>query len=175
MHKERRAAVNIATEQTQTFVSRVPRLHDDVIQFVAQEVVHHMFIAVFNFEEVGQHASRSTSTAHCTRLEQPAYRLGGISVLSDDRFQRALLANQTGILRAEGVEVLLGADLSRPCLVEHYPLLINLGRQSFDPLRRRFELQSKLPALSAESFQLLMSGGGFLLEAARLAIQRRDA
>src|SRR5262249_54489288 len=42
VHEERRAAVNIAAEQTQTFVSRVPRLYDNVIQLVAQEVVYNV-------------------------------------------------------------------------------------------------------------------------------------
>ena len=56
MDQERRAAIHIAAQQAQAFVGRVPRLHHDVVQLLAQEVVHHMLVAVFDFEEVGQHA-----------------------------------------------------------------------------------------------------------------------
>ena len=58
MDEEGGAAIDIAAQQAQAFVGRVPRLHHDVVQFVAQEVVDHMLVAVFHLEEVGQHADR---------------------------------------------------------------------------------------------------------------------
>ena len=62
MNEEGRAAIDIAAQQAQPFVGGIPRLHDDVVQFVTQEVVDHVFVAAFHFEEVSQHAHRRTST-----------------------------------------------------------------------------------------------------------------
>ena len=93
------------------FIRGVPRLHHDEVQFVAQKVVDHILVAVFDFEKIGQHAYRSHPAIHCSRLEQPAHRLGRISVLGDDRFQRTFLADQAGIFRAQGIEMLLAVRL----------------------------------------------------------------
>ena len=66
MNQERRAAIDIAAQQAQAFVGGIPRLHDDVVQLVAQEVVDHMLVAIFDFEEVGQHAD--AARAHLAGL-----------------------------------------------------------------------------------------------------------
>ena len=58
MDQERRAAIHVAAQQAQTFVGGVPRLHHDVVQLVAQEIVDHVLVAVFHFEKVGEHADR---------------------------------------------------------------------------------------------------------------------
>ena len=51
----------------------------------------------------------------------------------------------------------------------------DLRGQSIDTLRRGFKLQTKLTALSAEAFQLLLSGGGVVAQTLRFAIKRNDA
>ena len=57
--QERRAAIDIGAQQAQAFVGGIPGLHHDVVQLVAQEVVDHVLVAVFDFEEIGQHSGRA--------------------------------------------------------------------------------------------------------------------
>ena len=124
MDQERRAAVNIAAQQAQAFVGGVPRLHHDVVQLLAQEVVHHVLVAVLHFQEVGQHADRRQAIFHRARSEQPAHRLGGIAVLGDDRLQRALLAHGAGVFGAQGIQMPLAFGLGSAL---RFQVLADLG------------------------------------------------
>ena len=87
MDQERGPAIDIGAQQTHAFVGRVPRLHDDVVQFVAQEVFDNALVMRFDFEKIGQHADRGVTALQRARLKQAAYRFGGISVLGDDGFE----------------------------------------------------------------------------------------
>ncbi len=113
MNQEGGAAVNVAAQQAQAFVGRIPRLHDNVVQFVAQEVVDHVLIAAFDFKEIGEHADGSAAALQPTRSEELADRLGGIAVLGDDAFERTLLTHEGGVLAAQRVEVALGIGFGR--------------------------------------------------------------
>ena len=66
MDQEGGAAVHVAAQQPQAFVSSIPRLHHNVVQLLAQEVVHHMLVLVVHLEKVGQHAHRRQAIAHRT-------------------------------------------------------------------------------------------------------------
>ena len=51
----------------------------------------------------------------------------------------------------------------------------DLRVQGVDALRCAFEFESELSAASAEGLQLLVGGGGFLVQSLRFAIERGDA
>ena len=108
MHQEGCAPIDVGAQQAQAFVGGVPRLDHDVIQFVAQEVFDHALVARIDFEEIGEHAGGSVSALQRARLKQAPHRLGGITVLGDDGFERSLLAERGGVFGADGVEMLLG-------------------------------------------------------------------
>ena len=108
MHQEGRAAIDVAAQQAQAFIGRVPRLHHDVVEFVAQEVFDHALVLRFDFEEIRQHAHGSEPTLQRSRLEQAANRFRGVTMLGDDRFERSLLAQSRGELGAQAVELTLG-------------------------------------------------------------------
>ena len=60
MNEECGAAIDVGAQQAQTFVGSIPRLHHDIVQLVAQEIIDHMFVAIVDFKKVGQHAGGST-------------------------------------------------------------------------------------------------------------------
>jgi len=84
MHKESRSAVNVSAQQAQAFVGRIPRLHDNIVQFIAEEVFHHLLVTRINFQKIGQNSRGSVSTLQGARLKQAPHRFRGISVLGDD-------------------------------------------------------------------------------------------
>ena len=92
MHEECRAPVDVGAQQAQAFVGSVPRLDHDEVQFVAQKVFDNALIAGLDFEEIGEHTGGSVSSLQRARLKKPPHRLGGITVLGDDRFERTFLA-----------------------------------------------------------------------------------
>ena len=158
MDQECRAPVDVGAQQAQAFVGGVPRLDHDEVQFVAQKVFDHALIARLDFEEIGEHAGGSVSSLHRARLKKPPHRLGGITVLGDDRFERSLLAQRRGVFGADGVEVLLGFVLGRTLALEGLTQARDLGGQAAGALRNAFEFQSNLAALSAEGFRLRRGG-----------------
>ena len=87
MHEEGRASIHVGAQHAQAFVGRVPRLHHDVIQFVAQEVFDHALVPRFHFEEIRKHAHRRKPALHHPGLKQPTNRLGRISMFGDDGFE----------------------------------------------------------------------------------------
>ena len=44
--------------KSQPFIGRIPRLHDDVIQFIAQEIFHHSLVTRLDFQKIRQHSHR---------------------------------------------------------------------------------------------------------------------
>ena len=90
MDQEGRAAIDVGAQQAQAFIGGIPRLHHDVVQFVAQEVVDHVLVTVFDFEEVGQHAGRRAAALQRSRGEELAHRLGGVTMLGDDALPASL-------------------------------------------------------------------------------------
>ena len=53
-------------QKPKALVGSVPRLHYDVVQLVAQEIVDYMLVAIIDFEEIGQHPDGSHATSHRT-------------------------------------------------------------------------------------------------------------
>ena len=49
MNQERSAAIHVGAQHAQAFVSGIPRLDDDVIQFVAQEIFDHALVFRLDF------------------------------------------------------------------------------------------------------------------------------
>ena len=158
MHKECRAPVDVGAQQAQAFVGCVPRLDHDEVQFVAQEVFHDALIAGFDFEKIGEHAGGSVSSLHCARLKKAPHRLGRITVLGDDGFERPFLAQRRGVFGADGVEVFLGVVLGRALRLQGLAQVRDLRGQAAGSLRNAFEFQSNLAALSAEGFRLRRGG-----------------
>ena len=52
-------AVDVGAQKLQALIGGVPRLHDNEIQFVAEEIVNDVLVLSFDFEEVSEHADRS--------------------------------------------------------------------------------------------------------------------
>ena len=73
MHQECRAAIHVGAEKTQAFIRSVPRLDHDVVQFVAQEIFDHAFVARLDFKEIGEHSRRSHPALHDSRLKEPPH------------------------------------------------------------------------------------------------------
>ena len=59
MYEERRATINVGAQHAQAFVGCVPRLHDDIVEFVAQEIFDYPLVPRFDFQEIGEHAYRA--------------------------------------------------------------------------------------------------------------------
>ena len=105
MHEERGAAVNVRAQHAETFVHRVPGLHDNVVEFVAQEVFDNGLVAGLNFEKIRENAHGGASALHGTGLEEPADGLGGISMFGDDGFEGSSFAECRGKFRAQAIEM----------------------------------------------------------------------
>ncbi len=126
MDQERRAAIHVAAQQAQTFVGRVPRLHHDVVQLVAQEIVNHVLIAIFHFEKVGEHAHRRKTFLHRARGEELAHRFGGVAMLGDDGFQRTPLAHRAGVLATQRIQMALAGGFGGALFVELLARFVDL-------------------------------------------------
>ncbi len=144
MHEEGGAPIDIGAQQAQAFVGRVPRLDHDEVQFVAQEIFDHALVARFDFKEIGEHSGGSVSSLHGARLKEPPHRLGGITVLGDDRFERSLLAERGGVFGTEGIEMLLGFVLSRAFVLDRS----RAGSRSLLPGRLRVGKRFRIPEQS---------------------------
>ena len=88
MDKESRASRNVRLQHAHTFVSRVPALYHDVVQFFAKEFVDNILILSLHFKEVGKCAYRRKSTgvvlrALCIRTEDVAHRISRIAVFAN--------------------------------------------------------------------------------------------
>ena len=176
MHQERRPPIHVAPQQAQAFVGSVPRLHHDVVQFIAQEVFDHALVLRLDLEEVGQHARRSESTLQRSRLEQPPHRLGRVSMLGDDRFERSLLPQGRRKLGAQAVQSTASPRSPRAaCSRAYCAQFCDLGSKPAHPLRDSFKFQCKLPALPAKRLHLRRSRRDFILQPLRFAIHRRQS
>src|ERR1039458_7652665 len=162
MNQEGGASVHVAAQKTKALVSGVTRFHDDVVQLVAQEVIDYMLVAVVHFEKIGQHADWRHAARHRPRLEKPSNRLGGITVLGDDGFERALFTDEASVFRAQRIQMLLATGLGAAFLLEVLARLVDLRAKRRDALRSRLKLQAELPALSAEVLELLIRVVGLL-------------
>ena len=58
MDKKRGASIDVSAEHAQALIGGVPRLDDDVVQFVTQEIFHDPLIARLDFQKIRQHAHR---------------------------------------------------------------------------------------------------------------------
>ena len=100
---------------TAAFIGGVPGLDHDVIQLVAQEVFDHMLIAVSTSRKSASTPTGASPPFIAPDLEQPPHRVGRVAVLGDHRFQRALLAQGSGVFGAQGIEMVLGFVSSLRC------------------------------------------------------------
>src|ERR1019366_7385519 len=73
------------------------------------------------------------------------------------------------------IQVPLAGGLGGALLLQLLTRLADLRGECEHALRGRFKLQSELALLAAESFQLQNSGGGFVMQALRFAIERSNA
>src|SRR4051794_3439799 len=100
------------TKQVHALIGGVPRLDDDVVEFVAKEIVDNMLVLVLNFEEVGENAGGRGATLHRARLKQAADGVGGVAMLGDHGFKRGAFALVGGEFGAHLVKLLLTFRLS---------------------------------------------------------------
>ncbi len=125
MHQKRRTPVHIRAQQAEAFIRGVPRLHDDVVQLVAEKVLDHAFVARINFQKIRQHANRRRSALKHSGLKQSPHRLCGIAVFGNDGFQRATLAQSRSELCAQSVQMLLGFGFLAAFVFEQLASLSN--------------------------------------------------
>ena len=169
------AAIDAGAQHAQTFVGGVPGFDDDVVQFVAQEVFDHAFVARFDFEEIGEHAHGREASVHDARLKQAADGFGRVPVLGDDGFERAFLAESGRVLRAQNVEVALGTGFFELLRFDQTPQLADLFGDAADALGNGFKFQSKLAALSAEGLDLNIGIHDFGFEATSFTVGAGEA
>ena len=92
MHEEGGAASDVGLKEVHSGVSGVPGFDDDVVEFIAEEFVHDVFVLAVHFEEVREGAYRRHAigiflVGVC--LEEIADGVGGVAVLADEGFERA--------------------------------------------------------------------------------------
>src|SRR5690242_3178962 len=174
VHQEGGAPVHIAAQQAQAFVGGVPGLHHNVVEFVAQEIFHHVLVTVFDFQEVGQHARGSQPALHAAGLKQAPHRFGGITVLCDHRLQRGPASQKGSVLGAQAVQPALAFRFGRALHFDPLPHVYNLLPQGCHPVRSGFKAQRELPARAPGSGQLVAGLRVFLLEPLYFAAQRRQ-
>ena len=170
MHQESRASIDVGTQHAQAFVRRIPRLHHDVVEFVAQEVFDYPLVARLHFQKIRQNSHRSKAALHHSGLEQPPNRLCGISMFCNDGLERSFLAQGRRVLRAKNVQIDFGATLRFFLGLDQAPDLRDLLGDAADPLLDSFKLKCKLPALSAEGFDLHVGVRNLRIQAATFAI-----
>src|ERR1017187_4299743 len=102
MDQECCTSIDVGAQQTQPLVRRVPTFHDDVVQFISQEVFDHPFVAWIDFKEIGEHTGGSVSALQRARLKKAPHGLGGITMLGDDGFERSLLAERGCVFGTDG-------------------------------------------------------------------------
>ncbi len=82
---------DVCLEKMHAGVGCVPGFDDDVVEFVAQELVDDALILAIDFEEVGQRANSGHAVGVLLvgiGLEDVADRVGGIAVLFNKSFKR---------------------------------------------------------------------------------------
>ena len=58
MHQKRRPPIHIRLQQPHAFVRRVPALHHDIIQLVAQKLIDHALVCAIHFQKIRQRSHR---------------------------------------------------------------------------------------------------------------------
>src|SRR5271170_7593384 len=101
MDKERGPAVNIGLEQTHAFIRRIPALHDDIVELIAQEFVDHALILTVNFEEIGECADGRKAAAQRVRTKKLAHRVRRVAMLADERVEGIMAASERGMFGAK--------------------------------------------------------------------------
>ena len=113
MHQESGPAIDVGAQQAQPFVGGIPGFHHDKVEFVAQKIFHHAFVAWLDFQEIREHAGGSEASIQSARLEKPPNRFGRIAVLGDHRFQRSLFAERRRIFCTQAIQAMLGLNFRR--------------------------------------------------------------
>ena len=104
MYQECGTAIYPGAQHSQPFIGRIPRLHYDVVQLIAQEVFNHTFVAIFHLNEIGQHTGSRKTVLLAAGLKQSLYRFSGIAVLGNQGFQRRSFSQGAGVLATQTVE-----------------------------------------------------------------------
>ena len=81
MNEEGGAAIDAGLEQAHALLGGDPALHDHVVEFFAQELVHHALVSAGDLNKVGQRAYRGHAFSESAGLEQAA---DGVSCSSCD-------------------------------------------------------------------------------------------
>ena len=130
MDKKRCAAVDIRAQQAQPLVGCVPGLYNDVVQLIPQEIFNDAFIAPFDFKEICENTDRGQSSLQRAGLKKTADRLGRVSVLGNNSFERRLFAQCGGIFRAQAIESRFGSTFLVPFVFERLSCINQLGIQT---------------------------------------------
>ena len=64
MHQERRPPIYVTAQKSETFVCCVPRLHDDVIELIPQEILDHSFVPRLHLQKIREHTHRGEPALH---------------------------------------------------------------------------------------------------------------
>ena len=92
IHEERRAPADFLAQQRDSRARHVERLHDDIFQFVAQELLDGALVLLLDFGVIGQHADGAETVrffAALIRSEQFLDRIRRVGAIVQDLFDRS--------------------------------------------------------------------------------------
>ena len=175
VNEEGGAAIAARLEQADALFGGAPAVDDQVVEFIAEELVDHAFVLAADFEEVSEGADWGHAFAQRAGLEQAAHGVGGVAVVADERLQRVAAAGDGCVFAAEligaGAE---GVFFAAPCL-QGLAQFGDLGLEALECIGRRLEVEAGLPALHAEGFKLVAGLAHLGVEAVGLAFQSGEA
>src|SRR5260370_3087415 len=174
MDEEGGASGDVGLEQLHAGIGCVPRLYDDVVELISEELIDYALVLAADLEEVGECAYRGHAIGVLLvglRLEDVADGVGGVAVLFDERFERAAAAVEAGNLSAELVATALGLRFFGATGFDLKAKVGDLGLQALQPLGDRLERERNLTALQPQRLQLLACDIGLGEQALGLAVE----
>jgi hypothetical protein len=172
---------DVGLEQADAGVGCVPTANDDIVQFIAQELIDDSLVLAVDLDEVGECAKRGDATVLLAALqmagvgaEDVAHGVGGVAVFADEGFERAAAAVERGGFGAEFVAAAAGGGLLSALRIACLAEVGDLGREALEALCDTFKGELCLSALHAQLFEFGAGGRRFGGEALLLLLQRGE-
>ena len=176
MHQEGRPPIHSGLEQLHALLGRHPALHHHIIQFLAQELVHHILMLAADLEEIRQRSHWRHSLGQRSRFQQPPHRVRRVAMVANQRLQRIPPSGHLGHLAAQLVR---RAPARRPSSARRACKLSRSATISPSNAFNRSDAdckpQPRLAALRPQILLLRLRLAHLGFQPLRLALQRRQA
>ena len=153
-------------------------LDDDVVEFVAEELVDYALVLAVDFEEVSEGAYGGHAVGVLlvgVGLEDVADGVGGVAVLLDKGFEGVTAAVEGRDFAAQLVAAALGLRLFGASGLYLQAEFGDLGFETLQALGDRLERERDLAALEAEGLELLFGDVGLGDEALGFALETGES